>query len=87
MAESYYYMSQIKKDPIWYTYGLDLFRSLEGITRTVCKITPAALKLTESQKCGYAAVKDVSKYTLEDRMDSFFLAETYDPICTGVDFF
>jgi mannosidase alpha-like ER degradation enhancer 2 len=61
MAESYYYMSLIKKDPIWYTYGLDLFRSLEGITRT---------------KCGYAAVKDVSKYTLEDRMDSFFLAET-----------
>ena len=27
-------------------------------------------------KCGYATVKDVRDHTLEDRMESFFLAET-----------
>ena len=27
-------------------------------------------------ECGYATVKDVRDHTLEDRMESFFLAET-----------
>ena len=34
-------------------------------------------------ECGYATVKDVRDHTLEDRMESFFLAETTKYVLQG----
>ena len=44
-----------------YSLGEDMLNSIEYGAKT---------------KCGYATVKDVRDHTLEDRMESFFLAET-----------
>ena len=35
-----------------------------------------SIEYSAKTECGYATVKDVRDHTLEDRMESFFLAET-----------
>ena len=61
LIESAMYLYRATKDPFLLTVGEDMLRSIEHSTRT---------------KCGYATVKDVRDHALEDRMESFFLAET-----------
>ncbi|TRY73471.1 hypothetical protein TCAL_01574 [Tigriopus californicus] len=59
--ESIMYLYRATKDPFLLQAGEDILRSIEHSART---------------ECGYATVKDVRDHTLEDRMESFFLAET-----------
>ena len=61
LAESAMYLYRSTKDPFLLTVGEDMFRSIEHSART---------------DCGYATIKDVRDHALEDRMESFFLAET-----------
>lgn len=49
------------KDPILLQMGEDILRSIQHSSRT---------------ECGYATIKDVRDHRKEDRMESFFLAET-----------
>ncbi|RWS04555.1 ER degradation-enhancing alpha-mannosidase-like protein 2 [Dinothrombium tinctorium] len=60
-VESLYYLYKATKDPYLLHIGVDVIESIEHSARTTC---------------GYATVKDVKKHTIEDRMESFFLAET-----------
>ena len=55
------YLYRATKDPFLLTVGEDMLKSIEHSTRT---------------NCGYATVRDVRDHALEDRMESFFLAET-----------
>ena len=61
LIESAMYLYKATKDPFLLSLGEDMLNSIEYSAKT---------------KCGYATVKDVRDHTLEDRMESFFLAET-----------
>ena len=61
LVESAMYLYRATKDPFLLTVGEDMLKSIEHSART---------------SCGYATVKDVRDHALEDRMESFFLAET-----------
>ncbi len=61
LIESVMYLYRATRDPFLLTVGEDMLRSIEFSART---------------ECGYATVKNVRDHTLEDRMESFFLAET-----------
>ncbi|KAL5007551.1 hypothetical protein ScPMuIL_016357 [Solemya velum] len=61
LAESAMYLYQATKDPYLLQIGIDMLEAIEYSTWT---------------KCGYATVKDVQNHQLENRMESFFLAET-----------
>ncbi|CAB3988280.1 ER degradation-enhancing alpha-mannosidase 2 [Paramuricea clavata] len=55
------YLYQATKDPYFLEVGRDILHSIETSCRT---------------ECGYATVKNIITYELQDRMESFFLAET-----------
>ncbi|XP_065676424.1 ER degradation-enhancing alpha-mannosidase-like protein 2 isoform X3 [Hydra vulgaris] len=61
LIESALYLYQATKDPFFLDVGRDIIESIE---------------LLSKQPCGYATIKDVNTHELEDRMESFFLAET-----------
>lgn len=60
-AESVLYLYRATLDPHLLSIGADIVDSIEHSART---------------ECGYATVKSVADHTIEDRMESFFLAET-----------
>ena len=59
--ESAYFLYTATKDPFYLNVGKELVTSLELYARVAC---------------GYAALKDTRSGLHDDRMDSFFLAET-----------
>ncbi|TNN13630.1 ER degradation-enhancing alpha-mannosidase-like protein isoform 1 [Schistosoma japonicum] len=61
LIESILYVYRATRDPALIDMGVDILTSIEVAART---------------SCGFATVADVTKHTLEDRMESFFLAET-----------
>ncbi|XP_041366151.1 ER degradation-enhancing alpha-mannosidase-like protein 2 [Gigantopelta aegis] len=61
LIESVVYLYQATKDPYLLEIGIDILESIEHSAKT---------------SCGYATIKDVRDHRLEDRMESFFLAET-----------
>ncbi|CAH8564370.1 unnamed protein product [Schistosoma guineensis] len=61
LIESILYVYRATRDPALIDMGVDILTSIEVSART---------------PCGFATVSDVTKHTLEDRMESFFLAET-----------
>ncbi|GFS09323.1 LOW QUALITY PROTEIN: alpha-1,2-Mannosidase [Elysia marginata] len=61
IIESAMYLYRATKDPYLLEIGVDILEGIEQVART---------------SCGYATVKDVRDHRLEDRMESFFLAET-----------
>ncbi|KAL8614190.1 ER degradation-enhancing alpha-mannosidase-like protein 2 [Nucella lapillus] len=61
LIESIVYLYRATRDPFLLSAGADMVEAIERITRT---------------NCGYATVKDVRDHGLENRMESFFLAET-----------
>ena len=61
LIESIMYLYRATGDPWLIDAGLDILRSIQHSAWT---------------PCGYATVKNVLTHTLEDRMESFFLAET-----------
>lgn len=60
-VESLFYLYRATRDPHLLSLAAELVESIEFSTRA---------------KCGYATVFDVNTHQLEDRMESFFLAET-----------
>lgn len=61
LIESVMYLHRATKDPWLVNVGVDILRSIQHSAWT---------------PCGYATVKNVITHQLEDRMESFFLAET-----------
>lgn len=61
LIESAMYLYRATKDPYFLEVGRDMLESIETSART---------------PCGYATIKDVKTHEKEDRMESFFLAET-----------
>ncbi|KAK5864093.1 hypothetical protein PBY51_001061 [Eleginops maclovinus] len=61
LIESAMYLFRATGDHTYLQLGLDALESIEKITRT---------------PCGYASVKDLRDHQLDNRMESFFLAET-----------
>lgn len=61
LVESLVYLYQATKDPHFLEIGVDILESIMHSAKT---------------ECGYATIKKVGDHTLEDRMESFFLAET-----------
>ncbi|GBP56931.1 ER degradation-enhancing alpha-mannosidase-like protein 2 [Eumeta japonica] len=61
LIESIMYLYRDTRDPILLQMGEDILRSIQHSARTAC---------------GYATIKDVRDHKKEDRMESFFLAET-----------
>jgi len=61
LIESIMYLYRATGDPWLIDAGLDILRSIQHSAWT---------------PCGYATVRNVLTHTLEDRMESFFLAET-----------
>ncbi|KAJ8725160.1 hypothetical protein PYW07_016118 [Mythimna separata] len=61
LIESIMYLYRDTRDPILLQMGEDILRSIQHSART---------------PCGYATIKDVRDHRKEDRMESFFLAET-----------
>jgi ER degradation enhancer, mannosidase alpha-like 2 len=61
LIESLMFLYRATGDKSLFAIGEDILRSIQHSTRT---------------PCGYATVKDVRDHRLEDRMESFFLAET-----------
>nr|CAH8854656.1 unnamed protein product [Trichobilharzia regenti] len=61
LIESILYVYRATHDPALIDMGVDILTSIEVSART---------------PCGFATIADVTKHTLEDRMESFFLAET-----------
>uniref|UniRef100_A0A8C6PZC3 alpha-1,2-Mannosidase n=1 Tax=Nothobranchius furzeri TaxID=105023 RepID=A0A8C6PZC3_NOTFU len=61
LIESAMYLFRATGDHTYLQLGLDALESIERITRT---------------PCGYASVKDLRDHQLDNRMESFFLAET-----------
>ncbi|CAH2062963.1 unnamed protein product, partial [Iphiclides podalirius] len=61
LIESIMYLYRETRDPILLQMGEDILRSIQHSART---------------QCGYATIKDVRDHRKEDRMESFFLAET-----------
>lgn len=60
-VESLFYLYRSTRDPHILMMAAEVIESIEKSTKT---------------SCGYATVKDVETHTIEDRMESFFLAET-----------
>ncbi|XP_033485433.1 ER degradation-enhancing alpha-mannosidase-like protein 2 [Epinephelus lanceolatus] len=61
LIESAMYLFRATGDHTYLQLGLDALESIEKITKT---------------PCGYASVKDLRDHQLDNRMESFFLAET-----------
>ncbi|CAB3379732.1 Hypothetical predicted protein [Cloeon dipterum] len=61
LIESVMYLYRATKDPYLLDVGVDILRSIQHSSKT---------------SCGYATIKDVRDHRREDRMESFFLAET-----------
>ncbi|KAK3886809.1 hypothetical protein Pcinc_009034 [Petrolisthes cinctipes] len=61
LVESLMYLYQATRDPTFLSMGADIVASIQHSAKT---------------QCGYATVKSVTDHTLENRMESFFLAET-----------
>ncbi|KAK7884738.1 hypothetical protein WMY93_027861 [Mugilogobius chulae] len=61
LIESAMYLFRATGDHLYLQMGLDALESIEKISRT---------------PCGYASVKDLRDHQLDNRMESFFLAET-----------
>lgn len=61
LIESAMYLYQATKDPYFLEAGRDILESIEKISK---------------RPCGYATIKNVLTHELDDRMESFFLAET-----------
>ncbi|OQV19330.1 ER degradation-enhancing alpha-mannosidase-like protein 2 [Hypsibius exemplaris] len=61
LIESLYHLYRVTKDPMLLHFGAQIFESIESISKV---------------PCGYATVKNVETHSLENRMESFFLAET-----------
>ncbi|PNF23714.1 ER degradation-enhancing alpha-mannosidase-like protein 2 [Cryptotermes secundus] len=61
LIESVMYLYRATGDPYLLEVGKDILRSIQHSART---------------SCGYATIKDVRDHRKEDRMESFFLAET-----------
>ncbi|KNC53374.1 mannosyl-oligosaccharide 1,2-alpha-mannosidase IB [Thecamonas trahens ATCC 50062] len=61
LIESAYYLYRATRDPYYLAVGADVLHAIA----THCKT-----------RCGYAGVADVRTRRLDDRMDSYFLAET-----------
>lgn len=61
LVESAYYLYGATLDPDYLQFGQKFFLSLQNRSRAAC---------------GYASIADVSSGRLDDRMDSYFLAET-----------
>uniref|UniRef100_A0A0N5BJW6 alpha-1,2-Mannosidase n=1 Tax=Strongyloides papillosus TaxID=174720 RepID=A0A0N5BJW6_STREA len=61
VVESLMYIYKATKDPTYLEMGASMVDTIEILAKT---------------KCGYATIKDVRDGTIEDRMESFFLAET-----------
>lgn len=63
VVEAFYYLNVLTGDPIYREWGWEVFQSIEKYCRT---------------QYGYGSLHDVNKPSLapEDRMESFFLAET-----------
>ncbi|XP_047113344.1 ER degradation-enhancing alpha-mannosidase-like protein 2 [Schistocerca piceifrons] len=61
LVESVMYLYRATRDPYLIEVGKDILRSIQHSART---------------PCGYATIKDVRDHRKEDRMESFFLAET-----------
>ncbi|CAM0512492.1 unnamed protein product [Fasciola hepatica] len=59
--ESVYYLYRATKDPVYISMAIDVLTSIEQTTKT---------------SCGHATVANVVTHQLENRMESFFLAET-----------
>ncbi|KAG9510687.1 ER degradation-enhancing alpha-mannosidase-like protein 2 [Fragariocoptes setiger] len=60
-AESLFYLYRATKDPQLLHIASTLIEAIEHSSRT---------------ECGYGTVKNIEDHTIEDRMESFFLAET-----------
>ncbi|XP_022912582.2 ER degradation-enhancing alpha-mannosidase-like protein 2 [Onthophagus taurus] len=61
LIESVMYLYRATGDPYLLEVGVDILRSIQYSAKT---------------PCGYATIKDVRDHRKEDRMESFFLAET-----------
>ncbi|UMM34745.1 hypothetical protein L5515_007683 [Caenorhabditis briggsae] len=61
MVESLMYLYRATKDETWLELGAEIVDAIESSART---------------KCGYATINNVKEHNIEDRMESFFLAET-----------
>nr|XP_057907579.1 ER degradation-enhancing alpha-mannosidase-like protein 2 isoform X2 [Doryrhamphus excisus] len=61
LIESAMYLFRATGDHTYLQFGLDALESIERIAKT---------------PCGYASVKDMRDHQLDNRMESFFLAET-----------
>ncbi|XP_025831739.1 ER degradation-enhancing alpha-mannosidase-like protein 2 isoform X3 [Agrilus planipennis] len=61
LIESIMYLYRATGDPYLLQMGVDILRSIQHSAKT---------------PCGYATIKDVRDHRKEDRMESFFLAET-----------
>ncbi|EGT60257.1 hypothetical protein CAEBREN_29796 [Caenorhabditis brenneri] len=61
MVESLMYLYRATKDETWLQLGAEMVDAIESSART---------------KCGYATINNVKEHNIEDRMESFFLAET-----------
>ncbi|XP_078690236.1 ER degradation-enhancing alpha-mannosidase-like protein 2 isoform X1 [Branchiostoma floridae x Branchiostoma belcheri] len=61
LVESAMYLYRATGDPFLLQLGRDVVEAINQITRT---------------DCGYASIKDVRTHQLDNRMESFFLAET-----------
>jgi len=61
-VEAFYYLSVLTGDPIYREWGWEVFQSIERYCRT---------------EYGYGSLHDVNRPdSVEDRMESFFMAET-----------
>ncbi|KAK3103051.1 hypothetical protein FSP39_016082 [Pinctada imbricata] len=61
LLESAVYLYKATKDPFLLEVGIDAIEAIEHSAKT---------------ECGYATIKDVNTHRLDNRMESFFLAET-----------
>uniref|UniRef100_A0A1I7XHR6 alpha-1,2-Mannosidase n=1 Tax=Heterorhabditis bacteriophora TaxID=37862 RepID=A0A1I7XHR6_HETBA len=61
MAESLMYLYRATEDPQFLEIGAQLIDAIEHSAKT---------------SCGYATINNVNEHSIEDRMESFFLAET-----------
>lgn len=61
MVESLMYLYRATKDDMFLELGAEMVDAIEASAKT---------------KCGYATINNVKEHSIEDRMESFFLAET-----------
>lgn len=60
-AETFFILHHLTKDPVYREWGWEIFQAIEEHCKT---------------DAGYAAIRDVDTMKKDDRMESFFLAET-----------